>query len=215
MDDAALHQLALQAGPDADCRAIRSPDLRADCASWRAGALASSGQLEEAEEICEDIKVDAWKGECWFLVADFSSASIEEAAVLCQRAAPYEDQCIDHAILRLAEQLTQTSGAEMEAVEVLTELWIPLFGPGGGSVRARATVADLIGQRPLPLTRASFGNADKELIITALTHHLTLSRCSTKDLSPDLESEISKALLRARRGRRCRGPRSGPNHAPG
>lgn len=211
-NDDALHAQALQAGADADCQQLRSEDLRQDCRVWRAVHLVKLGQLPAAKAICADLEAGSWRGECWFLLADYSGAVREEAQVICSQSEPFYTECIDHAIQRLAEQLLETPGTEPEAYEELSALWGRDHGDKVGGERAMQMVSGLLELRPPPLTRASFGNASEPMIQMALTHYLSKHACSTAGL--DLETfkgEVDQAMLAAQRTRQCNRPTlSGP-----
>lgn len=205
--DTTLHQQAIQAGDQSDCSAIDSPDLRGDCLSWQASALAEHGDVEQATQLCSGMQESQWRGECWFMVADAAKAMPEQATALCQHAELYERQCMDHAVQRLAETLLKTPGSEMAALAELTESWTPVYGQAEAADRSKALVSDLMERRPHPLGRATFGNADKELVQMTLTHHLAKRSCSVLGLDAEgLEAEIEEALLAASTTRKCAEP---------
>ena len=202
--DSVLHQQALRGGSQADCSGIHAPDLAGDCWSWKASLLAADGEVDQAAQICSAMEDSQWKGECWFLVADATEAQRADATTLCQHAAPYERECVDHAVQRLAEALLASHGAEMEAIAELTDRWTPLYGQKEASQRSRALVSALIGQRPHPLSRATFGDADDALVQMTLTQHLSKRSCRVLGLDvASLQEEIDEALLAARATKQC------------
>lgn len=213
-NDTHLHQRAIQDGTEADCSTIQSSDLKGDCMSWKAGRLASEGHLDQAEAICITVEPPNWQGECWFLVADSSSAMREDAAALCAKAGPFETECSDHAIQRLAEHLMETPSNEMEALAEITEHWSRVYGPKSGEHRAKAMIAGLLELRPHPLTRASFGQANDELIQMALIQHLSRRSCSLEGLDvQSLAVELESAMPAAKTTRQCQGKGPPPGHS--
>lgn len=89
-----------------------------------ATTLAEQGSLEDGLAACEAMTDgDPWRDECFFLIADRTSAYGEQAKTICARAGRYVDRCLGHAFGREGrEVLTQLSyGEELTAYRALRE----------------------------------------------------------------------------------------------
>jgi hypothetical protein len=80
--DARAYAEALRSG---DCSAVRAVELRDDCL---VAAVERSG-----DDRCADVRGDRARGECWFRLAEH-----RRDASLCERAAPYVDDCAMHVL---------------------------------------------------------------------------------------------------------------------
>lgn len=163
-------------GDPAACSAIADVALQGECAAFAAEAQASSGDVTGAKEACAQVAHPVWGMECWFMVADATRATGEEARGICGRAGRFQQQCRAHAMGRegdaiLDQYLPQQPDAAHAALVEALKLW--LDGP-----RARRRAAELLShrlaahERERPFDVAWCGALPEDICSDALTLRL-------------------------------------------
>lgn len=177
-DDASRYVSALDAAPDglSQCAAIRSADLKSDCIAWNARALLRHSRRAEAEAACRQLSTEAWRGECFFQLADQLSAHAADALGLCEHSGTFVDWCRNHVIRRRLEAgLGELGrGEEWTAEQQAREEAALVLSPTAAQETARRVISRAIAARPdRPFDRdQTCGTAPRQTCTAALEERL-------------------------------------------
>jgi len=102
----------------AACTRIADPVLHGECALFAAAASSASGG--DGRAMCSGIEHGAWRGACFFEVAESQKLRGEDARTACAQAGDFQERCLAHALNRDGPEAAEAvpTASDMERVLV-------------------------------------------------------------------------------------------------